>query len=230
MQEFQAPSCVCAHSIDDEMIHGPLSRIRPQGVPQAQRLRVIALHTFPMLCPRCVAHSASPTWHVAKWFNANNDLSLEKLRGSETFAAIDVAVVGRHTIFEHHDAMRSHALQAFLHEYRVNFPVGVDAHESSQDIPLTMHAYRMYGAPTLILIGRFGIVRYHVFGRPDDISVGAQVAMLFNERVTTGTSKNSEDVKQETRVGCDDAGCTSIIGLTTSFGDQSTRRMCGKLR
>lgn len=152
MQEFQAPSCVCAHSIDDEMIHGPLSRIRPQGVPQAQRLRVIALHTFPMLCPRCVAHSASPTWHVAKWFNANNDLSLEKLRGSETFAAIDVAVVGRHTIFEHHDAMRSHALQAFLHEYRVNFPVGVDAHESSQDIPLTMHAYRMYGAPTLILI------------------------------------------------------------------------------
>ncbi|MFB3046457.1 MAG: hypothetical protein ACE10A_09165 [Acidiferrobacterales bacterium] len=48
--------------------------------------------------------------------------------------------MGLHTVFEHHDAMQPHALQAFLHEYRVNFPLGVDAHESGQDIPLTTHA------------------------------------------------------------------------------------------
>lgn len=167
----------------------------------------------------------APTWHVAQWFNASNDVSLEKLRGrvialhtfqmlcpacvahgipqaqrlQKTFAATDLAVVDLHTVFEHHDALRPHALQAFPHEYRVNFPLGVDAHGSGQDIPLTMHAYRMHGTPTLILIDRFDIVRYHVFGRPDDMSVGAQVAMLLSERVATGTSKNSQDVKQETR-------------------------------
>ena len=59
--------------------------------------------------------------------------------------------------------IRCHALQAFLHQYHDNFPVGIDAHEAGQDIPLTMHAYRMYGTLTLIFIDRFGIVRYHVF-------------------------------------------------------------------
>ncbi len=111
--------------------------------------------------------------------------------------------------------IRCHALQTFLHQYHVNFPVGIDAHEAGQDIPLTMHAYRMYGTLTLIFIDRFGIVRYHVFGRPDDMSVGAQVAMLLSERVATGTSNNSEDVTQQTRAGCDDARCTSIVRSTT---------------
>ncbi len=111
-----------------------------------------------MLCPACVAHGIPQAQRLQK-----------------TFAATDLAVVGLHTVFEHHDAMRPHALQAFLHEYRVNFPLGVDVHESGQGIPLTMHAYRMYGTPTLILIDRFGIVRNHVFGRPDDMSVDAQV-------------------------------------------------------
>ena len=104
--------------------------------------------------------------------------------------------------------IRCHALQTFLHQYRANFPVGVDVHEAGQDIPLTMHVYRMYGTLTLILIGRFGIVRYHVFGRPDDMPVGAQVAMLLSERVVSGTSNNSKDVKQKTRAACDDAGCS----------------------
>ena len=71
-----------------------------------------------------------------------------------------------------------------------------------------MHAYRMYGALTLILIDTFGVVRYHVFGRPNDMSVGAQVPMLLSERVATGTSNNSKDVKQKIRTACDDAGCS----------------------
>lgn len=66
----------------------------------------------------------------------------------------------------------------------------------------------MYGTPTLILIDRFGIVRYHVFGRLDDMSVDTQMAMLLSERVATGISNSSQDVKQETRAGCDDTGCS----------------------
>ena len=43
------------------------------------------------------------------------------------------------------------SLKAFLHEYKVTFPVGVDlAHESG--MPQTMRGYQMQGTPTLILI------------------------------------------------------------------------------
>ncbi len=104
-----------------------------------------------------------PAWHVAGWFNANNDVSLEKLRGR---------VIA-------------------LHTFQMLCP-GCVAH----------------GTPTLILIDRFGIVCYHVFGRPDDMSVGTQMAMLLSERVATSISKNLEDVKQETRAGYDDTRCS----------------------
>ncbi len=174
----------------------------------------------------------APAWHIAGWFNANNDLSLEKLRGRvivlHTFSDVmsgmrcswdpTGAILARNircpcSCGSTHclRTSRRHAaaaLRAFLHEYRVNFPLGVDAHESGQDIPLPIHAPRMYGTPTLILIDRFGIVHYHAFGRPDDMPVAAQMAMLLSERVATGISNNSEDVKQETRAGCDNAGCS----------------------
>jgi hypothetical protein len=42
-------------------------------------------------------------------------------------------------------------------------------------------------------------VRYHVFGQPDDMSVGAQVAI--SDRVATGTSNNSKDIKQKNTGG-----------------------------
>ncbi|MDF3068928.1 MAG: hypothetical protein K0R38_4529 [Polyangiaceae bacterium] len=77
---------------------------------QGLRGRVVLLHAFQMLCPACVAHGIPQAQRVA-----------------ETFAGAALAVVGLHTVFEHHDAMKVESLRAFLHEYRVRFPVGVDA-------------------------------------------------------------------------------------------------------
>jgi hypothetical protein len=125
------------------------------------RGRVVVLHAFQMLCPGCVSHGLPQAQRIRR-----------------TFAERDVAVIGLHTVFEHHDAMRPHALAAFLHEYRIEFPVGVDVPSPEGPVPQTMAAYGMRGTPTLVLIDRTGRLQTQLFGRPDDMQVGALIAEL----------------------------------------------------
>ena len=127
------------------------------------RGRVVVLHAFQMLCPACVHHGLP-----------------QAQRMQATFASQDVAVIGLHTVFEHHAAMTPVSLQAFLHEYRITFPVGVDAPsaDARQSIPITMQAYGMQGTPSLMLIDRNGDLRRHAFGAEDDLVLGAAIASL----------------------------------------------------
>jgi len=128
------------------------------------RGRVVALYAFQMLCPGCVSTALPQAQRVA-----------------ETFAPEQVAVVGLHTVFEHHAANSPAALQAFLHEYRIRFPVGVDQPGPDGGIPVTMAAYAMQGTPTLILIDREGRVRKHKFGHETDLRLGAEIFALVTE-------------------------------------------------
>lgn len=130
------------------------------------RSKVVVLHAFQMLCPACVHHGLPQAQRI-----------------HATFAPQDVAVIGLHTVFEHHAAMMPVSLQAFLHEYRFSFPVAVDAPgaDPRDAIPTTMQAYGMQGTPTLILIDRRGDLRHHGFGAEDDLAVGAAIAMLVGE-------------------------------------------------
>lgn len=132
------------------------------------RGRVVVLHAFQMLCPGCVAQGLPQAQRVA-----------------ETFKDEPVAVVGLHTVFEHHAVMGPQALEAFLHEYRIRFPVGVD--EPAPDghpIPMTMRAYRMRGTPTTILIDGLGRLRRHTFGTETDLVLGAAIGALVAELKT----------------------------------------------
>ncbi len=131
------------------------------------RGKVVVLHAFQMLCPACVQHGIPQAQRI-----------------HATFAPRDVAVVGLHTVFEHHAAMTPVSLQAFLHEFRVSFPVGVDAPgaDAQHPIPVTMQAYGMQGTPSLVLIDRNGQLRHHAFGAEDDLALGAAIAMLVVER------------------------------------------------
>lgn len=148
----------------------------PGGLGLADmRGRVVALHAFQMLCPGCVAHGIPQAQRIRAEFEPR-----------------DVAVVGLHTVFEHHDAMGPAALAAFVHEYRVDFPIGVDRRVEARDVPETMRAYRMRGTPTLVLIDRDGIVRESYFGRPTDMRVGASIARL---------------VEREAEERCSEDGC-----------------------
>ncbi len=160
--------------------------------PEALRGRVVVLHAFQMLCPGCVSHGIPQAQRI-----------------QATFAPEDVCVVGLHSVFEHHEAMRPVSLEAFLHEYRVTFPVAVDAPGDASPIPKTMAAYEMRGTPTLVLIDKAGRLRLHVFGRPDDMAVGAAVASLVAEQVDDAppgfVAPRGDETDDPTR--CDPDGC-----------------------
>jgi hypothetical protein len=116
-----------------------------------------------MLCPACVTHSLPQLRRVA-----------------ECFAAAPLAVIGLHTVFEHHEAQGTEAaLKAFLHEYRIGFPVGIDMPNPDYPLPKTMQAYGMRGTPTTLLFDRRGRLRVHQFGHLEDMQLGAAIATLI---------------------------------------------------
>ncbi len=123
------------------------------------RGRVILLHAFQMLCPGCVAHGTP-----------------QAERAHRMFRNTDLQVIGLHTVFEHHAAMTPVSLEAFIHEYRLTFPIGVDTPGDGTPIPVTMGRYGMRGTPTSILIGRDGTIRHHGFGQEEDMALGALIA------------------------------------------------------
>ncbi len=129
--------------------------------------KVVVLHTFQMLCPGCVSHGLPQAQKIHR-----------------LFAGDELAMVGLHTVFEHHEAMQPHALEAFLHEYRIRFPVGVDEPGGRGPIPKTMAAYELQGTPSLVLIDRRGRIRHHGFGAEDDLAVGARIATLLGEPIS----------------------------------------------
>ena len=132
---------------------------------EALRGRVVLIEAFQMLCPGCVSHGLPQAMRVHRTFNRD-----------------DVAVIGLHTVFEHHDAQGSRvALAAFLHEYKIAFPVGIDAPVDSDGIPTTMARYGMRGTPTLILVDRQGRLRKHKFGLEDDLVLGAEIMSLIRD-------------------------------------------------
>lgn len=128
--------------------------------------KVLVVHAFQMLCPACVQRGLPQVQRIQQLFSPQ-----------------DVAVIGLHTVFEHHAAMTVVSLRAFVHEYRISFPIGVDAHQAGADdpIPITMRAYRLQGTPSLLLIDRAGRLRRHSFGAEDDLLVGAAIATLLAE-------------------------------------------------
>ncbi|QPI53357.1 redoxin family protein [Massilia antarctica] len=125
------------------------------------RGKVVAAYAFQMLCPGCVSHAIPQAKHVR-----------------QIFAREDVEVLGLHTVFEHHAAMGSAALEAFIHEYRIDFPVGIDQPSGQGPLPLTMQAYQLRGTPTLLLFDRQGVLRHTLLGAVHDMQVGALIAQL----------------------------------------------------
>ena len=153
------------------------------------------------------SYPQAPEWQTVRWLNTPEPLSLAALRGrvvmacvfqmlcpgcvgaglpqakkiAATFPADEVAVIGIHTVFEHHEAMTPVSLAAFIHEYRLGFPIAVDRPGEGGPIPHTMAAYGMRGTPSLVLIDRAGNIRHHGFGVDDDLKVGAEIARLMAE-------------------------------------------------
>jgi len=149
---------------------------------------VVLVEAFQMLCPGCVSHSLPQAKRVAAHFGES-----------------DVVVLGLHTVFEHKEAQGTEAaLKAFLHEYRIGFPVGIDRQMGDSRIPSTMSTYQMEGTPTMILIDAEGLIRRQHFGREEDLVLGAQISELIAEKdaarqVSSSGSRLAND--------CDEDGC-----------------------
>lgn len=153
----------------------------------ALRGKVVLLEAFQMLCPGCVSHSLP-----------------QAMRARALFSEEDVAIIGLHTVFEHHGAQGTkEALEAFLHEYRISFPVGIDAPSESGGPPKTMTVYGMQGTPTTILIDRDGNLRKQTFGRDEDMLLGAEIMSLLRESAPLSSTANEASGVDS----CTDDGC-----------------------
>ena len=129
------------------------------------RGQVVLIHAFQMLCPGCVIHAIP-----------------QARKAHELYGDQGVAVIGLHTVFEHHDAMQPHALQAFIHEYGLRFPVGVDAASADGGpVPRTMAQLGLRGTPTTLVMDRQGRLRLRKFGHVSDLPLGAILGRLLAE-------------------------------------------------
>jgi hypothetical protein len=148
----------------------------------ALRGRVVLVHAFQMLCPGCVLHALP---------------QLQRVRSG--FDPAELTVVGLHTVFEHHAAMGRVALEAFIHEYRIDFPVAIDA-PGDGPLPRTFSDWGLRGTPSLVLLDRRGRVRLHRFGPIPDLELGAVIA-----RAEVVSDRGAGDPETPAVAGCRDA-------------------------
>lgn len=156
---------------------------QPPNLPEL-RGRVVLLHSFQMLCPGCVSHALPQ----ASALHAVSDPE-------------QLAVIGIHSVFEHHAVMNAEALQAFIHEYKISYPVGIDATTPGSAVPQTMARYGWRGTPTTVLIDRIGQVRLQHFGRLDDLQLGLLIGQLLAEAANVAS-----EVMEQAIAGCDAQG------------------------
>lgn len=138
------------------------------------RDRVVVLVAFQALCPTSVS-SGIP----------------QARRIFETFEPGDVAVIGLHTTFEHHDAITGGVVKVFIQEYRLKFPIALDQPSAASPIPNTMERYKMRGTPSLILIDKRGLIRKHAFGPVEDLRIGAEIGALTQESAALASQSSA---------------------------------------
>jgi hypothetical protein len=155
------------------------------------RGQVVVVHAFQMLCPGCVAHGLPQARRIA-----------------QVFAGRDVAVLGLHTVFEHHAVMTPAALRVFLQEYRITFPVGIDRAAPVGELPLTMAAWGLQGTPSLLLFDRLGRLRLQHFGHLEDLPLGLALGQLLVEpQPLAGATAAPAGAPVAPPAACDDHGC-----------------------
>lgn len=126
------------------------------------RGKVVLVETFQMLCAGCVRYGLPQAQRVHRGFG-------------------QIAVIGLHTVFEHHEVTGPDALKVFCAEFGIGFPVGVDRHVEGDPMPVTMRRYGLQGTPSTILIDKSGRMRFGHLGVVDDLALGVLLGELLAE-------------------------------------------------
>lgn len=126
------------------------------------RGRVVVVSVFQMLCPGCVQASIPQARNL-----------------HATFPRDELVVIGLHSVFEHHEAMTPVALRAFVHEYKLQFPIAIDRPAEDSAIPVTMRRWALNGTPSMLVFDRSGERALGLFGHMDDLRLGALIGRLI---------------------------------------------------
>ena len=140
---------------------------------EALRGQVVLIEAFQMLCPGCIRYGLPQAQRVQRMFP-------------------DVAVIGLHTVFEHHAVTGPDALKVFLSEFGIHFPVGIDRHDV-RSIPVTMERYQLQGTPSTLVIDRERRLRLSHFGAVDDLALGGVLGRLLSEGDGRDSQPDSAD-------------------------------------
>lgn len=146
----------------------------------ALRGRVVVVTVFQMLCRGCATISLPQA---------------SKL--DSAFSREDLMVVGLHSVFEHHHVMTPDALRAFIHEYRLGFPIAIDRPSDGLSIPSTMRSWSLDGTPTLMVFGRNGELALKHFGHIEDLQLGAVLGSL----ISAGAHPPADTTRKDTGAG-----------------------------
>ncbi len=158
---------------------------------RALRGKVVVVTVFQMLCQGC-ARTSLP--------QARN-LHASLPRG-------DAAVIGLHSVFEHHHVMTPEALRVFAGEYGLTFPIAIDRAREGLPIPATMHRWELDGTPTLLVFGRDGGLALRHFGHVDDLRLGLVLGQLL-AHPSGGTAAGGPGGDE----GRDDAGGEPVCSI-----------------
>jgi len=125
--------------------------------------KVVVLAAFQQHCPGSLKHGLPQAARLAQAFDDDA-----------------VAVIGLNTPFEETDAQSKTALETFVAEHGLTFPVALDA-ANGKSLPRTMEAFEIQGTPTVLIFDRQGRLRRHYLGQVDDLRIGAEVMALAIE-------------------------------------------------
>jgi hypothetical protein len=125
----------------------------------------------------------------------------------ERYGRDEVLVIGLHTVFEHHDAMGPNAHAAFIHEYRLRFPIGIDAPSPDGPVPRTMARWNLRGTPSTLLIDRAGRLRLKHFGAIDELELGVMIGRMLSERTAVARTVPARGTVKEADAGDKSAEC-----------------------
>lgn len=141
-----------------------------QGPPQsmaALKGRVVAIDFFQLWCPMCNAFTAPlfAHWYFQRFPRAIADGRL--------------ALVGIHTVFEGFDYQSKERLAGYILEKEKRYPVGHDLKRPEHFLPETMRAWGNIATPTVAIVDRQGLVRFHKAGLFDHKAAAAQIEQLM---------------------------------------------------
>ena len=147
-----------------------------------------------------------PEFQASAWFNAETPPTIKDLKGkvvvlaafqqhcpgslrhgipqaarlAASFSDDEVVVIGLNTPFEETKAQDKAALEKFVADHGLKFPVALDK-TNGKSLPKTMEAYEIQGTPTVLIFDRQGRLRRHYLGQVDDLRLGAEVMALTIE-------------------------------------------------